>query len=85
MKKKILTEEQVCKLFGIDGRGLGKLRSEYKLPYISVDRFRRLYFEHRVHEWLESREKNISDKVLGCLSSDVGCLPSDTWCISSDD
>ena len=85
-KKKILTEAQICKLFNIDDRGLGKLRSEYKLPFIRVDRFRRLYYEHRIFEWLDQREQNIgSEGVLEGLSSDVGCIPSDAGGGSSDD
>jgi len=59
-KRKVITEEQIIKLFNMDGRQLNKLRSEEKLPYIRVDRFRRLYFEDRIFEWLASREKNVT-------------------------
>ena len=61
-KAKILTESQLEKLFNADERVLRNLRSSKGLPYIQVDATRRLYYEHRIFEWLDRRERNIDTK-----------------------
>lgn len=79
MKKKILTETQVEKLFQMDERALRNLRSKGGLPFIQVDGYRRLYYEHRLFEWLDMRERNLgTDMAGGGLSTDTDSHGGDT-------
>ena len=61
----LITEQTLCELFGCTKSQLSRYRSGEHLPFLSIDRNRRLYLEADVMTWLLSRRK-----VLNVAESD---------------
>jgi len=54
-KAKILKEREVALLLDIPLEQLEVIRQKKQLPFLSVDRVHRVYFEADIIEWLEKR------------------------------
>ncbi|MCP4262787.1 MAG: helix-turn-helix domain-containing protein [Planctomycetes bacterium] len=52
----LITEDELLELFGISKNVLGNLRRTEQLPFLKVTRYKRLYLESSVVEWLMLRE-----------------------------
>ncbi len=61
----LITDPDLCELFGCKTKQLARLRNEARLPFLKISRTRRLYLESDVIEWLLSRRK-----VLNTSESD---------------
>ena len=59
----LITEPDLCELFGCKKEQLARLRNGSKLPFLKITRTNRLYLESDVMEWLLSRRKilNVSE------------------------
>ena len=59
----LVTEPDLCELFGCTKDQLSRLRSEEQFPFLKITRKQRLYLESDVIGWLLSRRKilNASD------------------------
>ena len=53
--KDLASEDFVMEQLGVNEKALALLRNEENLPYIKVNRNRRLYFIPDLIEWLKSR------------------------------
>jgi len=51
----LITESDLCELLGCSKNELSRLRQQEGLPYLRVNRKRRLYLESDIMEWLISR------------------------------
>ena len=50
----VLTENDVCELFGMNKDGISRLRREKKLPFVKVTDRSRVYLEPDIMGWLET-------------------------------
>ncbi len=59
----LITEPDLCKLFGCNNDQLSRLRNESGLPFLKITRTIRLYLESDLIEWLLKRRMilNVSD------------------------
>lgn len=51
----LITESDLCELLGTNKVGLGRLRNEENLPFLKVDKTKRVYLESDIMDWLLSR------------------------------
>ncbi|MFC1862907.1 hypothetical protein ACFL1Z_03020 [Thermodesulfobacteriota bacterium] len=63
----LIIEERLCGLFDCTPKQLATLRTEQQLPYLKINRNKRIYLESDIMKWLLNRSK-VSDKNE--LSSD---------------
>ena len=61
----LITESDLCELFGCKKNQLARLRNEARLPFLKITRTNRLYLESDVMEWLLANRK-----VLNASESD---------------
>ena len=61
----LITESNLCELFGCKKNQLARLRNGARLPFLKITRTNRLYLESDVMEWLLARKK-----VLNASESD---------------
>ena len=59
----LITESDLCELFGCKKNQLARLRNEAQLPFLKITRTSRLYLESDVIDWLLANRKvlNASD------------------------
>ena len=48
----LITESDLCELFGVNKDALGRLRNTKKLPFLRITKNTRLYLESDIMEWL---------------------------------
>ena len=51
----LITESDLCELFGCKKNQLARLRNEARLPFLKITRTNRLYLESDVMKWLLER------------------------------
>jgi len=61
----LMTESDLCELFGCKKSQLARLRNEARLPFLKITRTSRLYLESDVVKWLVANRK-----VLNASESD---------------
>ena len=61
----LITESDLCELFGCKKNQLARLRNEARLPFLKITRTNRLYLESDVIKWLLERRM-----VLNASESD---------------
>jgi len=59
----LITESDLCELFGCKKSQLARLRNEVRLPFLKITRTSRLYLESDVMKWLLERRMvlNVSE------------------------
>ena len=61
----LITESNLCELFGCKKSQLARLRNEARLPFLKITRTNRLYLESDVMKWLLAKKM-----VLNASGSD---------------
>jgi len=56
----LISEDNLCELFGLKKEGIGILRREEGLPFLKIQQNRRLYLESDVMDWLVSRKVTLN-------------------------
>jgi hypothetical protein len=55
--RNLLTEPDLCELFGCRKGQVARLRNELQLPFLKITRTNRLYLESDIMKWLIARRK----------------------------
>ena len=56
----LITESDLCELFGCKKNQLARLRNEAQLPFLKITRTNRLYLESDIMEWLLANRKTLN-------------------------
>ena len=60
MAEIVLIERDAAKMLDVPLERMEVLRQKYELPFIQVDRVRRVYFKSDIIEWLKGRRVVLS-------------------------